>query len=135
MLIPLKELRKNRKMTQADLSKALSISPSSVGMWEQGRREPDLDNLNRIADLFNVSTDYLLGRKVFDNNTPLSEEQRMILNIFGRLNKQHRQMILSMMSALVTQQAAKVFGNTINNNNMGSGTFIANQGDNYNFGA
>ena len=61
MLIPLKDLRKGKKMTQADLSRELNISPSSIGMWEQGRREPDLDNLSRIADFFGVSADYLLG--------------------------------------------------------------------------
>lgn len=129
MLLPLKELRKNRNMTQADLSKSLNISASSIGMWEQGRREPDLDNLNRIADFFNVSTDYLLGRKILNDSSPLSTEQKNVLNVFGQLNKPHRQMILNMMSALVTQQAATIFGNVINNHNTGSGNFF--YGNNY----
>lgn len=63
----LKNLRKERGLTQESLAKALSIgdfkiSPSAVGMWEQGRREPDFDTLDLIADFFNVDIDFLLGK-------------------------------------------------------------------------
>lgn len=59
----LKEIREHKRITQAELAKALKISPSAVGMYEQGRREPDHETLNKIADFFNVSIDYLLGRE------------------------------------------------------------------------
>lgn len=63
----LKNLRKERGLTQEALAKALSvgqfkISPSAVGMWEQGRREPDFDTIDLIADFFNVDIDFLLGK-------------------------------------------------------------------------
>ena len=58
----LKELREARDLTQSELGKQLNISPSAIGMYEQGRRYPSLDILNRMADFFHVSTDYLLGR-------------------------------------------------------------------------
>lgn len=63
----LKNLRKERGLTQEALAKALSIgdfkiSPSAVGMWEQGRREPDFETLDLIADFFNVDIDFLLGK-------------------------------------------------------------------------
>ena len=68
----LKMLRKKAGLTQANLAKKLGISPSSVGMYEQGRREPDSAMLIRIADLFNVSVDYLIdfkkGKKKRDKN-------------------------------------------------------------------
>ena len=58
----LRELRTQKGLTQAELSKALQVSASSIGMYEQGRREPDNETLGRIANFFHVSTDYLLGR-------------------------------------------------------------------------
>ena len=57
----LKMLRKQVGLTQANLAKKLKISPSTIGMYEQGRREPDSEMLVKIAELFNVSVDYLIG--------------------------------------------------------------------------
>ena len=53
-------LRKNAGMSQAELAKALAISPSTVGMYEQGRREPDSQMLIALSELFGVSIDYLV---------------------------------------------------------------------------
>ena len=55
----IRKLRGNN-MTQRELAKRLGISPSAVGMYEQNRREPDLDTLKKIADLFDVTLDSLL---------------------------------------------------------------------------
>jgi transcriptional regulator with XRE-family HTH domain len=60
-MIALKKLREEKRMTQAELSKALEISPSAIGMYEQGRRVPDVSTLKKIFAYFNVSIDYLLG--------------------------------------------------------------------------
>ena len=58
----LKELRKNRSMTQRDLANALGVSMGSIGFYENQERTPDIDFLNSVADFFDVSTEYLLGR-------------------------------------------------------------------------
>ena len=58
----LRELRTQKGLTQAELSKTLQVSASSIGMYEQGRREPDNETLGKIANYFNVTNDYLLGR-------------------------------------------------------------------------
>lgn len=58
-------LRKNAGMSQSELAKKLQVSASAVGMYEQGRREPGADTLVALAEVFGVSTDYLLtGRAV-----------------------------------------------------------------------
>ena len=57
----LKELRTKNRLTQAELGAKLGISPSTVGMYEQGRREPDARILMEMSRLFGVSTDYLLS--------------------------------------------------------------------------
>lgn len=58
----LKLLRSEKKMTQQQLADLLKVSPSTVGMYEQGRRDPDTETVKFLADFFNVSLDYLLGR-------------------------------------------------------------------------
>jgi len=58
----LKELRHSNNMTQIDLAESLNLSPSTIGMYEQSRREPDMETLLHISQLFNVSVDYLTGR-------------------------------------------------------------------------
>lgn len=59
----LRRLRKNSGMTQDDLAKVLCISKSTVSGYEQDWRFPTPDMLVRIANVFHVSTDYLLGRE------------------------------------------------------------------------
>ena len=49
-------------MTQADLAEQLGISKSAISMYERGAREPELDLLQRMADLFGVSVNVMLGR-------------------------------------------------------------------------
>lgn len=58
----LKSLRTAKGMTQDELAKVLNISRSTVGMYENGSREPDYETLETIADYFNVDIDYLIGR-------------------------------------------------------------------------
>ena len=56
-------LRREAGMSQAQLAQALQISPSAVGMYEQGRREPSADTLVALSEIFGVTTDYLLTGK------------------------------------------------------------------------
>lgn len=58
----IKELRNEKGITQADLAKILKISDRAVGYYENGDREPDYTTLLKIAEYFDVSIDYLLGR-------------------------------------------------------------------------
>lgn len=55
------ELRQERGMSQADLAAELGTSRSAIGMYEQGRREPDFETIGAISDYFGVSFDRLLG--------------------------------------------------------------------------
>ena len=57
----LKELRVERKLSQADLAKQLNVSQRSISSWETGFRQPDFETLERIAKFFDVTADYLLG--------------------------------------------------------------------------
>ena len=58
----LKELRTSRKISQVKLAMDLNLTQNSISRYENGEREADYDTLVAIADYFNVSVDYLLGR-------------------------------------------------------------------------
>lgn len=60
----IKALRKDKKWSQLELAERLNISKSSVNMYERGEREPNSEMLIKIADLFDVSIDFLIGRSV-----------------------------------------------------------------------
>lgn len=66
----LKELRENVGLSQKAFADRLNISQSTVGMWESGKREPNYNTTERIADYFDVSVDYLLGRTDDKNQNP-----------------------------------------------------------------
>ena len=57
----LKDLRTENEDTQKALAEKLNTTNSAVCDWEKGRTQPDLQMLTRIANLFTVSVDYLLG--------------------------------------------------------------------------
>lgn len=58
----LKELRAESGMSQKELALALRLSPSTIAMYETGHRVPDAETLKKIADYFQITVDYLLGR-------------------------------------------------------------------------
>ena len=56
------DLRKKKGITQEQLAAALNISPQAVSKWETNTSQPDVQTLPLIADYFDVSIDYLVGR-------------------------------------------------------------------------
>ena len=57
----IKELREEKELTQKALAEQLNTTNSAVCDWEKGRTQPDLEMLAKLACLFEVSTDYLVG--------------------------------------------------------------------------
>lgn len=74
----LKYLRANKEIGQDVLAKFLNLSIGAISSYENGRNEPDLETLCRIADFYGVSTDYLLGR----SSCPRSADC-MTLTVYG----------------------------------------------------
>lgn len=92
-------LRDKQALTQEELAKKLGISRAALSHYEKNRREPDYETLTKIADLFLVTIDYLLGRtndpsmkldddvKQFVDRLELSDDEIMekfMLTIDGR---------------------------------------------------
>ena len=72
----LKELRKKRELLNKDLAKIMCVEPATITNWEKGNRFPKDDALIKIADYFDCSIDYLLGRTddyledIYTGNSP-----------------------------------------------------------------
>lgn len=58
----IRELRESKNLRQEDLCKMLNIKQATLSNYEQNRRTPDVEMLIKIADIFKVSIDYLVGR-------------------------------------------------------------------------
>ena len=71
----LKALRKKHGYTQVSLAETLGVSKGTVAMWETGKRTPDFETLIGLSDLFDVRTDYILGKSTDDSSAKLSEEE------------------------------------------------------------
>ena len=84
----LRSLRESFGLTQAQLTFRLGISSSAVGMYEQGRREPDSSMLAKICTEFNTTTDFLLGIKQYQNT--IKYEVNEIIEEFTNSLKNHK---------------------------------------------
>ena len=88
----LRELRKGKGLTQQQLADRLSVAKSIVSYYESGDRFPSYDVLIRIAGLFHVTTDYLLGlerKRVIDVSGLSESEIAAVMNIVDII--QHKQ--------------------------------------------
>lgn len=63
----IRELREEKEISQKVLAEIIGVSPSTIGMYEQNRRNPDSEMLKSLADYFDVSVDYILGRTSLRN--------------------------------------------------------------------
>ena len=63
----LKTLRKQVKLTQAQIAEKLDISQQAYASWERGAKKPTQENLVKIAQVLNVSVDYLVGNSDEEN--------------------------------------------------------------------
>lgn len=68
----IKKLRKGKGLTQTQFAAAFHVSNGTIAMWETGKRQPDMDTLDRLSDFFGVSLDYLLGKESAQDGPPAS---------------------------------------------------------------
>ena len=81
-------LRRNAGWSQAELAQRLGISPSAVGMYEQGRREPSAQLLVTLAEEFRVSTDYLLTGNTAAAGS--ADPEHLLAQLLAQRRESHR---------------------------------------------
>lgn len=117
-IMRLKEIRIENGKTQQDIVNYLHCSYNKYASWEQGRTQPSIEDLIILADYFNVTIDYLVGREsedglVVPDGQSLSGDEKELLDGFRRLNAAGKGRILGNLegllqaSALFTDKTAK----------------------------
>lgn len=93
--IILSNLRMEKQLKQKDLAQALGISAGTIGMYETHQRRPTIEMLMKIAQYFNVTTDYLLGLSDFpETGDHLSDEEHKLIDTFRCLDADQKQVVL-----------------------------------------
>lgn len=103
-MLKIKELRVEKGIDQQTLAQALKIGKGSISNWEVGRTEPSIDYILSLADYFEVSTDYLLGRSndigIVQTNANLTQFENMLLSVVGKLSRDDQFQVLGFAQAL-----------------------------------
>ena len=76
------QLRKKRGLTQQQIADEIGVNRGSYSNWEKGKREPSFENLIKLADILNSTTDFLLGKSNIDfgNDSKVYEEYKELLS-------------------------------------------------------
>lgn len=99
----LKELRNAASLSQDELGNALGLSKSSISNYEKGYRQPDMATLHSIADYFNVTVDYLIGRSALPT-FKVSPKEEILLQVYRSLPEDKRYLLLELFRALLPFQ-------------------------------
>ncbi len=113
--IRLKELRKEKNLTQKELAQIFSTTDDSIFSWEKGRSQPSIDTIRKFCEFFEVSADYLLGiedeyGKTFTVATEKraetkSEEESGLLRSYRKLSATGKARVAAYADLLSEQEA------------------------------
>lgn len=102
----LRQLREERKWTVRELAKQVDLHPSTIANFENGRRLPSIKTLNRMADVFGVSVDFIVGEE-----TGKAERDLAVLAETGplyfkgeRLTEEERKKVAEYVSFLISRR-------------------------------
>ena len=91
----IKDLRTMHHMTMQALADQCNVSRATISMWEAGKREVGRDNLQLLADIFNVSLDYLTGNSDVSMRF-LSPEELQFIDTFRSMSADQKALVKTM---------------------------------------
>ncbi len=102
----LKKIRQEHDMTQEELAKKINTSRSNIANYENDKNMPSIEVLNKLSEILNCSTDYLLGKSDIRNPEKIDENK---LNIafssgFDGLNDTNKSIISATIAGLLAKQ-------------------------------
>lgn len=99
----IKELRKERNLTQLELAVRFGIDQTTVSKWELNKALPDTLMLIQLAEFFDVSIDYLLARSTYYFPDEIySEEEKRLIDNYRDLNDDGKKLVDGMIKTLIT---------------------------------
>lgn len=99
----IKELREVNDISQKKLADILGLSQSTIGMYETDKREPNAETLAKLAEIFGVTVDFLLGKEktIKDLEEEFPEAIQLIRKANSELSDEGKEMLIRMMKALI----------------------------------
>lgn len=105
-----KSLREEKDLKQTELAKDLKMTSQALSQYERGLRTPDVETLNKIAEYFDVSTDYLIGRTNIKNTTAKVEANES--------EKDIEEILENTMNDILNQEGLMLNGEILNDNDL-----------------
>ena len=104
-MLNLKEIREEKNLQQKEIAKRLNRTAACISSWETGKTEPSIDDLIKLADLLEVSLDYLLNRTdengIVEEMRDYSPIHRKMISLFDKLTLEDRNQVIGFMQALL----------------------------------
>lgn len=101
-MIKLLELRSEKKLSQREIAKIFNVSQGTYNNWENSRTQPSLEQLIALADFFEVSVDYLIGKTDCYHEQHIEHVQnnnhKLLLQLFDEYNKEEQEALLRILS-------------------------------------
>lgn len=99
----LKALRIAKGLSQQKLADSIGVTQQAINQYENGKVEPDIDNLIRLSDALEVSVDLLIGHEVLDPTTDnlVSDDEFELIESFRSLGASDKKMFTRMMNLMV----------------------------------
>lgn len=115
MIQKLRETRTDKGLNQKEVAQRINLTQQTYSDYETGRTNPDIETLIKIADILEVSTDYLLGRSDDFGNITIKEksssvlttEEQKLLNDFRSLPKPERAQATEYVQFLASKRGVK----------------------------
>lgn len=116
----LKKLREDRGLKQIDIAKLCNVGASTVSMWETGDRHPDDTTITKLANHFNVTTDYLLDNDatsktinyIAENDDDLNQKlkkiaqdefDRTLFKKYGDLSDEKKKLVMAVINGIIEE--------------------------------
>ena len=111
----LSDIRKSRQLTQLELANLLEVQPRMIGRWEQGKAKPQFDYIIRLAQILEVSLDYLLLGEAGQNSPQFEVKNKKLKELckqIDQLGSEDQEIICHFLDMAVRQDKLKqVMGN------------------------
>ena len=98
------ELRKEKQLSQEEISKQINISQSNYSKYEKQKIEMTIDTAKKLADFYNVSLDYLCDRPFNNNIGYIPEEKKEVVKMILQLNQENTLKLFGYVSGLLAMQ-------------------------------
>jgi len=103
----IKKLRAESNISQNDIATLLNISRQAYSLYENGKREPSIDTIQQLAEIFNVSVDYLLGNTDKKEKPNVNKDNELDEYLNELKNRPEMRMVFSLMKGATKEDVEK----------------------------